>query len=101
MGEEEEERQDKDGNLAWLKDRVEKLEGQAARLCNKTQDDVEQDIEHGEEDQDKEERAQDDQLAVLKRENSEFKKKMETFSSTITRMEFEISLLKQTPRGST
>jgi len=90
--EEEEEGQDKDDNPAWLKNRVEKLEGQVARLCNKTQDDVEQDIEQGEEDQDKEEQAEDDQLAVLKRENSEFKKKMETFSNTITRMEFEISL---------
>merc|ERR1712238_471728 len=36
-----------------------------------------------------EEKQEDDQLAVLKRENSEFKKKMETFSNTITRMEFE------------
>ena len=46
-------------------------------LCNKTQDDVEQDIEQGKEDHDKEEQAEDDQLAVLKRENSEFKKKNE------------------------
>merc|ERR1719491_2505858 len=51
----EEEGQDKDDNLAWLKNRVEILEGRVARLCNKTQDDVEQDIEHGKEDQDKEE----------------------------------------------
>jgi len=96
------EEQDEDDNIpsplknksSELQERVKKLEAQVGRYFSKMQDEEEQNVEQGGEDQFEEERSEDDRLAVLTRENSEFKKNMNTLSNTVVRMEMEIKILK-------